>query len=328
MLNNSKRNKKRCQGQNRRFFNGSIILAVLLTFIFSFPALGAITPGVTQRHNHPDDPDYDSTKYTWFSYVPASANKSNKTYIILAPEHPQYDDYRDIIDSIPDGSMSIQKSLFDNYGYFIIVPAIPRDFDNNYYPQALFPNSFSPSTPDFYYRPDLKINTIIDEFTQELTTNGYQVQKKVFVKGFSAGGTWANRYPVLHPNRVSAAAAGHCGGFLTLPEATYNGTDLDYPLGINNMQDLVGYGFDSVAYSSISHFIYIGSEDNTNSLVPNLNPDQQSFLNTNFGYTDPTRLQNQALHMANLGYNVTFKLYPGADHYTTWDPVYFDIINF
>ena len=146
----------------------------------------------------------------------------------------------------------------------------------------------------------------------------------MLIEGFSAGAMFAQRYCLLHPERVQAIAAGQCGGSLTVPADNYNGTDMDWPVGINDFQHLTGSGFNLNEYQQIPQFIYIGDQDTKSSTVywtfdagGIFTQSQIDFLNKSFGDSDPVRLENQCNYMTEIGCNIEFKLYPGVGHQYT-----------
>jgi predicted esterase len=153
---------------------------------------------------------------------------------------------------------------------------------------------------------------------------GFSIQEKVFVSGFSAGGMWANRYTLLHPEMVKAAAIGQSGGWLAMPITNYNGINLRWPLGLYNYSELTGEEYSKYdLLKNVPMFIYIGDQDN-NSTYSSHYPSRD--LITIWGSTDPLRLENQYNYLKNLGFNVTFKLYPNVGHHS--DPMVNDVIKF
>ena len=190
---------------------------------------------------------------------------------------------------------------------------MPRHFDNRYYPHGINMNSLNPSTPEFYYRPDLKVNNIISGFINNLTTDGYSIYNKTLVAGFSAGGMWANRYTLLHPERVKAAAIGQAGGWLAMPFTEYNGTSLNWPMGINNYANLTGDEYNKQELlKEVPQLIFIGDQDDESTYV--FDPWPTEDLIKIWGTTDPERLKNQSKYLENANYSVEFKLYPGIRH--------------
>jgi len=279
------------------------------------------TPGTLVFH------EADGTiAYNWFTYIPENISKTEHNYILIAGVHGniQADDYGEITQA--SRRQAEWKMLWaDEHKYILLVPVIPRPDTNHVYAVAFDWRVFVDSTDPFCQRPDLKVNLMIDKFVSDLRNDGYHVDEKVFIEGFSAGGMFAQRYPLLHPERVQAIAAGHCGGAITLAESSYNGTQMDWPVGVNDFSSLVGYEFNQSAYQQVPQFIYTGDQDINNSIVVGSEDfwrtqSQVDFLNNTFGYTDPVRLENQVNYLNSIGYNnITFKKYPGIGHEHTWE---------
>jgi len=322
----------------RNFFGMILFLALFL--IICQPARSQITPGELTFHEA-----NDTIMYNWFSYVPASISKSELSYVLITGIRGSWSEERDIYDYYYNEATEISRSeaqmritYADNYKYILLVPVIPRGYmDGEYHYPAVFPRkAMLNSTHSFLRRPDLKINLMIDELKRLLRDNGYNINNKVFVDGFSVGSCFAQRYCLLHPERVQAIAAGQCGGAMTVPGSDYNGTDMNWPVGISDYQSLVGYGFNMSSYQQVPQFIYIGDQDNgppstmvfyTVERGGIFTQSQIDFLNENFGDSDPVRLENQCAYMTEMGCNITFKLYPGVGHTVTSNMIA-DIFNF
>jgi predicted esterase len=292
------------------------------------------TPTVTPTPIHPIGRlilhQADKTiAYNWFAYVPASLSKAERGYILITGVHGNIrtDDYNQITEEsrkLANGRIFFAESK----KYILFVPVIPRP--NNVYAVAFDWKVFLDSSDPFVQRPDMKVNLMIDKLKGDLRRDGYNVHEKVFVEGFSAGAMFAQRYALLHPARVQAIAAGQSGGSIVLPESSYNGIELNWPVGVNDFLSLVGYKFDQAAYKQVPQFIYIGDQDTKNSTLRGTGElwrtqSQIDFMNTTFGATDPVRLRNQSNYLKRLGYNITFKEYAGIGHqYTSqmWDDVF------
>ena len=263
----------------------------------------------------------DVIAYDWFSYVPTSLSKTEKSYMLIGGAFaavPPTDNYNQITEIGRDVANSyIWTAEVEKFIY--LLPIIPRPETNHVYAVAFDWKVFLNSSDPFVQRPDLKVNLMIEKLQSELRLDGYNVQEKIFVEGFSAGGMFAQRYALLHPERVQGVAAGQSGGSLILPEETYNGVKLEWPVGVFDFLTLVGKEFNQEAYKQIPHFIFIGDQDKYNSTLHGIGElwrtqEQIDFMNTTFGYEDTTRLKNECEFMINLGYNVTFKEYEGVGH--------------
>lgn len=278
----------------------------------------AITPGVLEFHAADGE-----IAYNWFSYIPSSVAKSKHTYIWITGVHGNLitDDY-DAITAESELQATWRIPLAEEQQYIMLTPVIPRPETEYVYVVAFSWKVFLSETDPFCQRPDVKLNLMIDRLIQALRDEGYDVDEKVLLDGFSAGATFAQRYTLLHPERVRAVAAGHCGGAATLPESLYDGYDMDWPVGTHDFAELVGDAFDQQTYKDVPQLYYIGDLDTNNSTLWGIGElwrtwDQIDFLNATFGESDPVRLQGQSAYMRSLGYNVTFNMYPGVGHQWT-----------
>lgn len=267
-------------------------------------------------------PDYESGQvichdsieefgYEYCSYVPRDLASYEKAYILLEISHGQFDDYEETIASARRNVENYVR-ISEEYKYIILTPAIPRNFEKGYYPQGINEYSMKSTTPEFYYRPDLKVNLIIEQFSNELREAGYQIEEQIFVAGFSAGGMWANRYTLLYPERVEAAAIGHSGGWLVMPISNYQNSNLNWPLGLNNFANLIGEEYNKFEeLKDTPMFIFIGDQDTESTYWSNY-PNRYDI--SIWGDSNPERLKNQFGYLKDSGYDVKFKMYQNIGH--------------
>lgn len=250
--------------------------------------------------------------YNWWSYVPESLTEDDLGYILLEESHGQTTDYEAGTDDA-EFNLWKYKAIADQKKYILVCVVLPRNIANGYYPQGINYYSLRSSTPDFYYRPDLKVNNILTAFKNNLTNAGYTICEKTLVAGFSAGGMWANRYTLLHPERVKAAAMGQAGGWLAMPIEEYNGTTLNWPIGIKDQESLIGSAYTKQEIlKKVPQFIFIGDADTSATYHDGPYPTTADI--EVWGETDPERLENQYQYLEEAGYNVNFTLYPGVAH--------------
>jgi len=272
--------------------------------------------------------------YSWFSYVPRGLSKEDMSFVRLTTAAPkQSDDYRNITEAAREfavawASDSRVQSLI------LLVPAIPRRATPPYvYSTAFDWRVFLESTDALSRRPDLQVNSMLDRLIGDLRRDGYNVHERVFVEGFSAGGMFAQRFALLHPERVQAVAAGHCGGSITFAEPLYDGAPMDWPVGVHDFEELAGYSFDRDEYLQLPQLLYIGDRDTANSAVSGVGElwrtqSQIDFVNQTFGDTDPIRLRRQVQYLQGLGYdNIEFRSYPGVGHSYTSEMIA-DVMEF
>jgi len=257
--------------------------------------------------------------YDWFYYVPQSITKDKRHNILLIAEGGGFDytENSSVTKSIVGG----WSQFAEDNGIIIVGASIPRGFDDlgiHHYVVAIPISSFDNDTDELYRHPDEKVNQMTDQLSGALAQEGYSIDNRILIYGFSNEAMFANRYALLHPERVRAIAVGQCGGYFTMPIAIYNSTNLQWAIGTYDFKALSGKDFNNEKYTKVSHFNFIGDQDTENSHFyadeDFWTQSQIDFINSNFGYTDPVRLQNQSSYLKGLGYDITFQLYAGVDH--------------
>jgi pimeloyl-ACP methyl ester carboxylesterase len=132
-------------------------------------------------------------------------------------------------------------------------------------------------------RVDLQLVAMVEDAREHLTERGWRIEERFALNGFSASATFATRFATLHPDRVSSVSAGGLNGMVTLPIpqiettalehadiATILGSEtltLDYPVGIADLAEITGEPFDLEAFRSVDRFLYMGGEDDRDSLL-------------------------------------------------------------
>ena len=115
-------------------------------------------------------------------------------------------------------------------------------------------------------RIDMQLIKMIAHAQRLLRRNNVKVNAQVFMHGFSASGTFTNRFAILHPTVVRAVAAGGINGIPTFPTRHWNDTPLRYPVGIADVKEIAGIDFDEAAYKQVSQYIYMGALDRNDTI--------------------------------------------------------------
>lgn len=209
-----------------------------------------------------------------------------------------------------------RKSIADELGVILLVPAFVRPGEDwHIYTHALDRDTLTTQRADLK-RIDLQLIAMVDFARTELGRQGFQVDEKILVQGFSASGMFANRFIILHPDRVKAATIGSPGGWPIAPVIRYNGEQLLYPAGIADLETLTGIPFDSAAYNAVPQLIYMGSLDNNDSLdfADGWDPAEAQLIDKFFG-TDPlSRWEAAKSIYLSAGTNAQFLLIDGIGH--------------
>lgn len=137
--------------------------------------------------------------------------------------------------------------------------------------------------------------------------------------GFSASGMFVNRFAMLHPERVRAAAIGSPGGWPIAPVERWNGEPLSYPVGISDVAGLTGRPIDLSEVRKVPMFFFLGDRDDNDS-VPYSdsydNRERQLVLKL-FGRTPLDRWDTARRLYEMAGLEAEFHLYPGVGHAIT-----------
>ena len=115
-------------------------------------------------------------------------------------------------------------------------------------------------------RIDLQLIAMIAHAQKLLRHNNVKVNEKIFMNGFSASGTFTNRFAILHPTVVRAVATGGINSIPTFPTDRWNDVTMRYPVGIADVKEIADIDLDEVAYKSVSQYIYMGAIDDNDTL--------------------------------------------------------------
>lgn len=265
----------------------------------------------------------NQTGFRWFSYVPESIDKAYPVYILIDASYEGVCDSEKAAENALNQSINRFKEYAEMHKYVLLCPAIYKNCNSDVDEWVRhFPEYVLTDSSNFeFYRIDLKINAMIDELSDQLQNAGYNVMSKVFLIGFSIGGHFANRYALLQPNRVKAFAIGGLSGEFTLPEKFYQEYPMNWTMGINNFETLVGKSFQAGVYKQIRQFIFWGENDH----FPYHLSEKCGWGISGYchwveiwGNNSAEALRNQCVFLQDLEYNITFKEYPNVGHEWTY----------
>lgn len=211
----------------------------------------------------------------------------------------------------------------------LLVPAFPRPRSTWWiYTHALDVDTMTASKEGLE-RIDLQLIEMIDDARERLADLRIRAGGAVLMMGFSASGQFTNRFAILHPDRILAAAAGSPGGWPLAPLPAWQGETLNYNVGIADAATLLGVDLDMEAVRAMPIMLYMGDSD-TNDAVPYsdaYNDQQREQIYRLFGMTPVDRWPIAELIYDTAGMNSTFVLYPGVGHWIT-DEMFDDIADF
>lgn len=115
-------------------------------------------------------------------------------------------------------------------------------------------------------RVDRQLLRMVDDARSRLAERDVSVSEEFALNGFSASGTFATRFATIHPERVLSVSAGGLNGMVPLPRETIDGRTLPYPIGVGDLEAVVGDPFDPEAFCDVHQFLYLGAVDDNDTI--------------------------------------------------------------
>jgi hypothetical protein len=201
-------------------------------------------------------------EHPYLLYLPASVAGSGPIDLLVEPNNIGKPDddvevHREAAEHLASQS-SVGHLMSEWLGVPLLVPVFPRPMsDWQTYTHALDEETMN---------LDLQLIAMIDDARARLAEQGYEVGQRALFTGFSASGTFINRFVMMHPDRVLAAAAGGLNGIVMLPVPEIDGHRLPYPLGTDNLEQLTGAAFDLEAVNAVPQLYYMGAKDDNDAV--------------------------------------------------------------
>ena len=178
------------------------------------------------------------------------------------------DDYQNHIDAVISnvGSSGIGATVASELEVPLLIPVFPRSKREwRLYTHALDRDTMLLSN-DPRQRPDLQLIAMVEDARSRLGKIGIVLHEKFALVGFSASGTFSNRFAFMHPDKLLAVVSGAVNAFPMLPVADINGTRLDYPLGIADIEEITGEKFKKDAWKAVPQMIFMGALDDNDAI--------------------------------------------------------------
>lgn len=281
----------------------------------------------------------DSTNgfhYPYFLFLPKAMEKARGVVLIIEPNNTGFnsDKFSDHVNRAKE--FATDKGYLGRYlalklNYPLLVPVFPRpEKDWLIYTHALDRDAMI-QKDNHLERLDLQLLAMVKDCQAKLAQKGHVVENKVIMAGFSASGTFVNRFTALHPNTVKAAVAGGVNGMLLLPLNRLGKQELNYPIGVNDSSHLVNTHFDSAEFRKVPQFLFMGSLDD-NDAIPfkdGYDDAERNIIYEQLGQKMlPDRWSICQEIYRKQGVNVTFKTYEGIGHQHNKKIILDDILTF
>ena len=211
-------------------------------------------------------------EYPYFAFVPPEVNATGPVLVEPNNTGTSTDSFYQHLDRAEArvSAGDFTRRLAEKLAVPLLVPVFPRPRsepnDWRHYVHALDAETMEIESGPLA-RVDLQLLAMIDHYRASLDHwVGYDADREVLLNGFSASGNFVNRFTALHPDRVRSVTAGGVNGTLILPLETESGQALPYPIGIENLPTIIDSEFDREAWKRVNQFIYIGTEDDNDTI--------------------------------------------------------------
>lgn len=269
---------------------------------------------VTQREAQPQHGFY----WPYLLYVPAGTAPQR---LLVAPNNTGFvTQSEEHIQDSAKCQLRGQAHMADKLGVALLIPLFPRPAvpgeEENLYLHALSRAALTAQT-ERWKRVDLQLAAMIADARTRVLKGA--VDERVLLFGFSASGSFVNRFALLHPAIVSAVAVGSPGGWPMVPSSKRGSDVLPYPVGTGDMQQVSGRAFQLSEARRVRWFFYLGGED-SNDAVPfrdSFSREAQTLIEKQFGRTPQARWKVAERLYREQGMAARFVVYPRVAHAVT-----------
>ncbi|GAA4469385.1 hypothetical protein GCM10023093_28790 [Nemorincola caseinilytica] len=260
--------------------------------------------------------------FPYYLRIPKGVNRKSASYLLVETNnsgnndtfaHHERETYKEIIRN------SLGSSLCEGLKVPFLMPVFPRPAKE----WEIYTHAYDKDAAHIKKGPmkrlDLQLIAMCAHAKGVLQWYGISVAEKILMNGFSASGTFANRFTAIHPERVAGVACGGINGIVILPIDKRNGNTLDYPIGISDLKKIFGKEFDLKVYRTVPQFIYMGALDDNDAVTFDdaySNAERELVFGQLSSKMLPDRFSGcQAIYTEN-NVNATFKTYPHIGHGT------------
>jgi len=260
--------------------------------------------------------------YPYFLFIPDDTSKESEIPLVVESNNSGFldDDLKAHIEKAE------RTATIDYYiGNYVsrklnlplLIPVFPRfESDSHLYTHSLDRDIVLKQDEELK-RIDLQLLNMFEDARKRLAEGGYKTGDQFLMTGFTASGTFANRFSLIHPEKVKAVAAGGLNGLLMLPEKEMKGRELIYPVGTYDFEALFGKSFNPGAFQSTPQFLFMGELDD-NDAIPYSDafdkPERQLIYELLGEEMQPQRWEACQMIYDSLGINATIKTYEGIGH--------------
>ena len=277
-------------------------------------------------------------EYPYYLYAPDAIGDRERPVLVEPVNTGTVDDDLEVHRAAAESIFESNQPFADRIGVPLVVPVFPRPAEDpvdwRHYTHALDETTLGIEDGPLE-RIDEQVLHMVADAQDRITdaTETYPVRRDtndLALNGFSASGTFVDRFTFLHPERVLSVTAGGLNGMPLLPKESVGGEPLPFHVGIADVESYTGDPVDLDAVDDVNQLLYMGEED-TNDTIPFddawTDDDLRQLALDVYGEDMITErfVRSQELY-AEAGVDAQFRVYRDAGH--TPRPAYDDIVEF
>ncbi|MFD0977062.1 hypothetical protein [Salinimicrobium gaetbulicola] len=209
--------------------------------------------------------------YPYYLFIPDDLSENPEKYLVVEPNNSGMvtDDFQEHIDRAK--SNATNEYYLGNYtarqlGFPLLVPVFPREKSTSQMYTHSLDRDVMLQKGNELERVDMQLLAMVEDAKERLQQKGISVAPQFLMTGFSASGSFANRFTLIHPEKVKAVVAGGVNGILMLPFSEENEVELNYPVGTADFVKFFGKAFESEAFMNTPQFYFMGALDDNDAL--------------------------------------------------------------
>lgn len=211
--------------------------------------------------------------YPYYLYSPNKTAENDQTPLLVQPNNTgtSTDDFEQHRQRAREtAERGVGRTIADELKTPLLVPVFPRPrsepVDFTHYVHALDDTTMAIEDGPLE-RVDLQLLSMVEDAQSRLKEDDYPIDESgIMLNGFSASGTFVDRFTVLHPDEVISVTAGGVNGMPLLPTGEFDGQELPYHVGTADAKDLTGEEVDRDALNEANQFLYMGAEDENDTI--------------------------------------------------------------
>jgi hypothetical protein len=282
------------------------------------------------------EPDYeDDFEFPFFLFIPKNVAQNEKVFLIIEPNNSGFVDdnlqtHIEKSERIATKDFYIGNHVAQRLKLPLLVPVFPRSkSESKIYTHSL-DRDVMLQKGNQLERLDMQLIGMFKKARTKLSNKNIQTHQQFLLAGFSASATFANRFTLIHPERVRAVAAGGLNGLLILPADTLENEALNYPIGTSDINALTDKPFAKDSFLKTPQFYFMGKLDENDAIPYSdaFDQDQREQIYRLLGkQMQPQRWDRCTEIYRNMNVNVTIVSYEDAGHEQT-ESIKHDIVKF